>query len=271
MATAEKATEVVIEEVASNLEEASQAVRMLNPKALTFLAAGIIMGGSIGLMIGRRWGRESIKAEAFKQSEEEITKIREYYARQEKPPLEEVIIEKGYEGEIQTSPPERPLPPPVPNVSEAKSELQKVDPQTVVEKITKVYRTEEAQKDKHDGWSYPYELSQRDFGAPHIIHQDEYTTNETGYNQTTYMYYEGDDVLADSDDTVLFNRENLIGQRALEKFGHGSDDRNYVFVRNPELELEMEIIRVPGRYEVEVQGLDDHEDEDGTDTQTEEG
>jgi hypothetical protein len=44
-----------------------------------------------------------------------------------------------------------------------------------------------------------------------------------------------------------------------------------VFVRNPELELEMEIIRVPGKYEVEVQGLDDNENDDGTDTQTEEG
>jgi hypothetical protein len=81
------------------------------------------------------------------------------------------------------------------------------------------------------------------------------------------MYYAGDDILADTDGMVLQNRENLIGQRALEKFGHGADDRNFVFVRNPELELEMEIIRVPGRYEVEVQGLDDNDD-DGSDTET---
>jgi hypothetical protein len=80
--------------------------------------------------------------------------------------------------------------------------------------------------------------------------------------QTSYLYYAGDDVLVDTDNTVLHNRENLIGTRALNKFGHGSDDRNYVFVRNPEIELEIEIIRLPGRYDVEVQGLDDSDETD---------
>lgn len=264
MPVAEEVAEVAVEEVASNLEEAARAVRTLNPKTLTFLVAGIIIGGSLGLFIGRRWGKESAKEEAFNRSEEEIAKVREYYTRQEKPSLEEVIVEKGYEGESQTSA-ERPLPPPVPIIPEA-SDLRKVRPEKVIGKIT--YRTEEAEKDKHDGWSYPYELSQRDFSKPHIIHQDEFTTNETEYSQTTFMYYAGDDVLVDTDETVIHNRENLIGHRALEKFGHGTDDRNYVFVRNPEIELEIEIIRVPGRYEVEVQGLDDHEDDNGSDAET---
>ena len=231
-----------------------------------------MIGFGLGWYIGRKRGKEAIKAEVYAKAEEDVEKIRHYYATREKPPLEEVIVEKGYEGEVTSSPsPERPLPPPVPIVPEAEPEgLQKIDPQAVMRKITRTYRTEEAEKDKHDGWSYPYELSQRNFSKPHIIHQDEYTTNETDYTQTTYMYYAGDDVLADTDGMVLENRENLIGNKALEKFGHGADDRNFVFVRNPELELEMEIIRVPGRYEVEVQGLDDNEDDDGTERETEE-
>lgn len=270
MPVVEEAAEVAVNEVANNLEGAAKVVRRFDPKLIPVLAGGILIGVGVGYFIGKRRGKESAKYEAFAKAEDDVEKIRHYYANREKPPLEEVIVEKGYEGETQAAvPPERPLPPPVPIVPEAESEdLQKIDPQAVMRKITRTYRTEEAEKDKNDGWSYPYELSQRDFSKPHIIHQDEFTTNETDYNQTTYMYYAGDDVLADTDGMVLINRENLIGRRALEKFGHGADDRNFVFVRNPELELEMEIIRVPGRYEVEVQGLDDHEDDDGSDTKT---
>lgn len=273
MPVAEEAAEIAVTEVANNLEEAARAVRRFDPKMLPVLAGGILIGIGIGYMIGKRRGREAAWYEASEKAENDVDRIRKYYTerQREKPPLEEVIVEKGYEGETQASAPsERPLPPPVPIIPEAE-DLQKIDPQAVMRKITRTYRTEEAEKDKHDGWSYPYELSQRDFSKPHVLHQDEFTTNETGYTQTTYMYYAGDDVLADTDGMVLNNRVNLIGQRALEKFGHGADDRNYVFVRNPELELEIEIIRVPGRYEVEVQGLDDSEDVDGTDAETEEG
>ena len=269
MPVVEEAAEVAVTEVANNLEEAARAVRRFDPRMIPVLAGGILIGVGIGYYIGKKRGKEAAKFEAFAKAEEDVEKIRHYYANREKPSLDEVIVEKGYEGETQAAvPPERPLPPPVPIVPETEPEdLQKIDPQAVMRKITRTYRTEEAEKDKNDGWSYPYELSQRNFSKPHIIHQDEFATNETEYSQTTYMYYAGDDVLADTDGMVLENRENLIGQRALEKFGHGADDRNFVFVRNPELELEMEIIRVPGRYEVEVQGLDDNDD-DGSDTQT---
>lgn len=269
MPVVEEAAEVAVNEVANNLEEAAQVVRRFDPKLIPVLAGGILIGIGVGYFIGKKRGKESAKFEAFAKAEEDVEKIRHYYANREKPPLEDVIVEKGYEGETQTSvTPERPLPPPVPVIP--KDEPEKIDPQAVMRKITRTYRTEEAEKDKHDGWSYPYELSQRNFSKPHILHQDEFTTNETGYTQTTYMYYAGDDVLADTDGMVLENRENLIGQKALDRFGHGADDQNFVFVRNPELELEMEIIRVPGRYEVEVQGLDDNENDDGTDSETSE-
>jgi hypothetical protein len=260
MATAEQAAEVVVEEVANNLEEAATVVRTLNPKSIAFLAGGLVIGAGIGFVIGRHWRKEKAIQEAYVESEKEVQKIREYYARTEKPSLEDVIEEKGYD-ESQTKAMERPLPPPVPIIPEAEQgELQKVAPDQVIKKLT--HRTVEAEKDKHDGWSYPYELSQRNFAEPHIIHQDEFATNETEYMQTSYLYYAGDDVLVDTDNTVLHNRENLIGTRALNKFGHGSDDRNYVFVRNPEIELEIEIIRLPGRYDVEVQGLDDSDETD---------
>lgn len=245
------ATEVVVEEVANNLEEASRVVRALNPQALGYLFGGVCIGVGVGFVLGQRWRRERITAKIYQESEAEVEKIREYYARNEKPDLEEVVQERGYMTEDVER---RPLPPPVPDISPARGGI---------------YRTEEAEKDKYSGWNYPYELSQRNWKAPHIIHQDEFFSNEdTPYSKTTYIYYSGDDKLVDTDTTVLNNRENLIGKDALINFGHGTDDANIVYVRNPGLELEIEIVRHNGTYEEEVLGLEREveEDADGTET-----
>lgn len=242
--------------VASNMEDAAQAVRSFNPKTIAFVLGGVAIGVGVGFFVGQRWRREKIKAEVFAESELELTKIREYYAstRPEKPALEDVVEELGY-----NAPPveeERPLPPPVPVSPSRTMKVERPSQRTG--------RTEVAEKDKFEGWSYPFELSQRNWKKPHIIHQDEFATGETEYAQTTYTYYAGDNVLVDTDNTVLHNRENLIGTEALRRFGHGSDDLNIVYVRNTELELEIEIVRDLGRYEVEVQGLEE-DDEDSPD------
>lgn len=247
------ATEFVVEEVAENLEEASRAVRALNPQALTYLAGGICIGVGIGFLFGRRWQREQITAKIYAESEAEVDKLREFYStRYDKPDLEQMVEEKGYvvggfEPAVES---DRPLPPPVP-----------------VNPAQRIHRTEEAERDKYEGWSYPYELAKRNWRGPHIIHQDEFfSTEETPFSQTTYIYYAGDDKLTDTDNTVLNNRENLIGSDSLINFGHGTDDANIVYVRNPGLELDIEIVRHNGTYEEEVLGLEreDEEDADGT-------
>jgi hypothetical protein len=123
----------------------------------------------------------------------------------EKPDLEDVVQERGY---VKRDPmpyiEERPLPPPVP-----------VYPPSTTPGVP---RTEGASKDKYDNWNYPYELSQRNWKAPHIIHQDEYASNENDQPQTTYTYYEGDNTLADTDDSILENPEYHVGPKALQHF-----------------------------------------------------
>jgi hypothetical protein len=256
------ATEVVVEEVAENLEEAARAVRRLNPTSLGFLFGGVCIGIGVGFVLGQRWRKEKIRAEAFQESEEQIEAIREYFSsgRQEKSDLDKIVAEKGYvpAGEerstmFPTPSENRPLRPPVPIINATRPET--------------THRTEEAEKDKYDGWNYPYELSQRNWRAAHIIHQDEFFSNEEdAFQQTSYMYYVGDDKLVDTDETVLNNRVNLVGKDALEKFGHGTDDSNIVYVRNPQLELDIEIIRHSGKYAVEVLGLEEEEDDDDEET-----
>jgi len=111
------------------------------------------------------------------------------------------------------------------------------------------------EKNKHEGWNYAAELESRTPNAPYVIHEDEYRESEHDYTQTTYTYWEGDDVLTDSDNQPIVDRELTVGVANL-KWGHGSGDANVVFIRNDRLEVEAEVTRDPRSWEEEIQGLD---------------
>jgi len=240
-------SELVVEEVAENLEEAAAAVRMLDTKALSFLVGGLVVGVGVGFYFGYRYNREKIRSEAFRDSEDEVQRIREYYERTQKPELETIVDERGYDTK---EPVQRPLIAPVP--------VQEPTPVMLPEEV-EVQKAEQkkADKDKDAGWSYPVELQRRTPNKPYIIHQDEFNENDTEYSQVTLTYYDEDGVLADTDDSVIHNQVSLIGDGTLSRFGHGSDDYNVLYVRNPHLEMEYEICRVQKSFEAEVEGLDD--------------
>jgi hypothetical protein len=249
-----KVTEAIVEEVADNLEEAAAATRQINPKSVGFFFGGVCVGAAVGFYFGYRFNKEKIRAEVFAKSEEEVEKIRELYrerpslATEPKPTPEQIVQEQGYDTpEVveRDEPPasvediaSRPLPAPVP-----------IDP------TKRVVRTEEAEKDKNTNWNYADEMAQRTAVKPYIIHQDEFTINETDFPQATLTYYT-DDVLTEEDDTVIDNVEQTVGLNNLKRFGHGTDDMNVLYVRNPKTEVEYEICRSPGSYEQEVMGLE---------------
>lgn len=229
------AIDALTEEVAENLEEAAAATRAIDTGAVKYFLGGVAFGAVIGFYFGYRFNREKIRAEAFKQSDEEIQKIRDLYhqktvAATPKPSVEEVIEKRGYV---------RPLKPPVP-----------------LNEHPLMRRAQD------EGWDYEIELANREEDVPYVIHQDEFNEEEpAGYNSVTYTYYAGDDVLCDEDGKPLPHADIIVGQENL-KFGHGADDEDVVFVRNDRLELEMEICRVPGSYEEEVLGLQNETQED---------
>jgi hypothetical protein len=103
-----------------------------------------------------------------------------------------------------------------------------------------------------DDWDYKTELESRGNVQPYIIHVDEFVGNENEWSQSTLTYYEGDDILTDSHDKPLYDASEIVGQNL--RFGHGSKDPNVVYIRNPRLEMEMEILRDPSSYEKEVLG-----------------
>jgi hypothetical protein len=246
--------ELVVEEVAENLEEAAQAVRRLDTKSVSFLLVGLGVGAAVGFWFGYRYNKEKIKAEAFEESQEQILQIRDYYERTQKPELQEIIEERGYVEPADVVP-SRPLPAPVPVREPQLSVVE--EPEPVAEVVGK---TPENAKDKDEGWNYPFELQRRSATHPYIIHQDEFIENETEFGQVTLTYYEDDAVLADTDDSPIHNQVSLLGDGTLSRFGHGTDDHNTLYVRNPVLEMEYEICRVQKSFEEEVEGLTDAPD-----------
>lgn len=106
-------------------------------------------------------------------------------------------------------------------------------------------------------WDYEAELTTRDSEGPYVIHVDEFMADEMEYHQDTLTYYVGDDIMADSDDTPIYNYAGLMGEL---KFGHGSKDPNIVYIRNEKIHMEWEILLDEGMFSTEVLGLEMEQD-----------
>jgi hypothetical protein len=103
-----------------------------------------------------------------------------------------------------------------------------------------------------DDWNYEEERVNRTDDAPYIIHQDEYIRDESGFEQSTLTYYAGDDILVDEADVPIYD-QTIVGEL---RFGHGTNDKHVVYVRNPTLKAEYEILEHSGSYASEIQGLE---------------
>lgn len=109
----------------------------------------------------------------------------------------------------------------------------------------------------NDTWDYAVEKAQRSPDHPYILHRDEYFDGEAGFAQHSVIYYQGDDLLADTDNHLVPNHERVVG--AL-RFGHGSGDPGLVFVRNEKLKADYEIALDPGTYQQARYGIEYEDD-----------
>lgn len=267
------ATGALAETVAEDLEQVASVTRRLDGRALGYLWVGLGVGTAVGFYFGYKYSKSKLRNEIYAEAEKDIETIREHYQKKliaadntDKPAVEEIIRDKGYASEVDHT--EEPV-----HLEYARLDdpTDPPEPQSIRSNIfaaqnnrSPMTRMSTTQKDKDDDWNWEVEMRERknltDF-EPYILYQDEYGTQESGFSQASYIYYVKDDVLVDEDDpkTILSNQENLIGSKALQNFGHGADDYNTVYVRNPNLELEFEIHRVVGSWEEEVLGLDSNE------------
>jgi hypothetical protein len=254
------ATEVIAEEIATNLEEVAEVTRKIgNAAGIGYFGIGLIIGAGIGFYYGHKHLKEKLRAEAFEESKIEVEQIREAYSARavvkEKPGTpEEIVKEQGYEG------------PPV--AAGADATVTRLKASVPVQEPIQYHRApppQEPAKPVHDPqWNFEEELAKRVPGEPHVIHEDEYHETEDGlprpgWTQTAMTYYARDDVLTNERDEVVPNADEVIGQYNL-RFGVGSTDPDLVFIRNPDRMLEMEITRVDKSYEEHVLGFDSHEE-----------
>lgn len=82
---------------------------------------------------------------------------------------------------------------------------------------------------------------------PYVIAPEEF--DEIGY-ETISLYYYTDGVVADRDDNVIDNVDEIIGNDSLGTFGQYEDDS--VYVRNDALKCDYEILRAEENFEERI-------------------
>lgn len=243
------------------IDAVSPYLEPVHTNSLPFVLSGVVVGIGIGGALGFYITRRKLETKYQKITQDEIAEMREHYLAKgvalenkvEKPKLEDIVREQGYSAE----PPMAVTPPTA--VVEAAQEDEEVKPEPKQENVfgkDPIPEEEVGYPLIDRNWDYHKERVGRSPIKPYVIHRDEKDENES-YDTVTYTYYEEDDVLCNERDEVIGkeDRNLLIGESNLGKFGHGSGDPSIVYIRNDKLEMQMEIVRSPNSFAEEVHGF----------------
>ncbi len=244
--------EILQEAVDTTYELGRQAGHNLTRVGLLTGFGGLVIGSAVSYFLTRHL----LETKYNQIAEDEIAELREHYRNKivaldntaGKEELEEIVLREGYSVE-----PPMAVTPPTAVVEAAEEFAEKSEPQVVEELPPTRNIFEEAEV--IDTWDYQKEKSRRSPRKPYIIHYDE--REAMPYEESTMTFYEGDNVLCNELDEVMdeTDRDRIIGESNLEKFGHGSNDASIVYVRNDILEAQYEVIRSPNSYAEEVHGF----------------
>jgi hypothetical protein len=244
---------------------AEKAVRGLERVQLGYLALGVAVGGAIGGFVAFRFAYSKAETKYSQIAADEIAEMRDHYNnkalalenRVERTSLTELVKEQGYSSEDERSvdPPMAVTPPAAVVESATEEPDEVVEAETVSDngEVRNVFREAEVV----DTWDDHRERQKRSPLKPYVIHRDE-RDEQNAYDEVTFTYYEEDDVLCNELDEIVAtgDRERLLGEKNLERFGHGSGDASIVYIRNDQLEMDFEVVRSPNSYAEEVHGLE---------------
>lgn len=84
-----------------------------------------------------------------------------------------------------------------------------------------------------------------DNSPPYVISREVFSFDEVGeeFEKLTVTYYPNSRVVLDEDDEVIDDPGQVLGWRNLSRFGEESGDEDVVFVRNPRLLIDYEVVR----------------------------
>lgn len=274
--SAEKAGEIaaeVVEDVAEDVVEMVEIVRN-NPIVLTVVGVlGLAAGAAGGYFLTRKFLREHYADIA----EEEIAEAKEFYAglnkvsvageplspqevmAQRHPEAVEALREyQGVEVETPARTEEELL---EHRVTQARIQSVNVGveggPEHGVHPIEKVEERQEKTRNVFvdPTFDLPEEVKHRTKDRPYVISHDEYFAAEhEDYDTIQLTYYEKDDTLVGENDKPVDDVNSVIGDDSLARFGHGSKDKNIVYVRNDKLRAEYEVTLSDQSY-LEALGL----------------
>lgn len=93
------------------------------------------------------------------------------------------------------------------------------------------------------------EIDEVDLNVPHVIDLSTFAEHD-GRPKVSLIYYEGDDILADSDDQPIQNAIKLLGQTLTYL-----DERDTIYVRNPDTGADYEVVLNEKSYAEAVAGI----------------
>ena len=96
-----------------------------------------------------------------------------------------------------------------------------------------------------------------------MISEEEYLTNQIGFEQVELRYFELDDILCDDHDMALPNYEYLVSDWIDEaNFGAHGAPKNMLYLRNMDRSVEMQITKVHGAFQEVILGIPFEPDDD---------
>lgn len=264
MSAAEEATEVVAEvaeEVAEQATHIAEVSRGFSGHDAGLIFGGFVFGAGVGGTLAYIFAKRQLETKYKQIASEEISEMSQHYrdkalaldSEANKSDLEELVRERGYSSDA--SEPPMAVTPPTAVVEAAQIEEEEVQAEAVPEEpeVRNVFRDAEVA----DNWDWHKERARRSPRKPYVIHIEE-RDEQQAYDGVTFTYYEDDDVVCNERDEPLdeADRERILGEENLAKFGHGSGDASVVYIRNDQLEMDIELIRSPNSFAEEVHGFE---------------
>lgn len=237
-----------MEAVSGEILDAADATRGLSPREFRLVLVGIGTGLIFGAAGGAFFMERRLRTKYERMAEEEIDAMRDHFrarlvAKEVKPELSDLgkkVEDLGYRPPAET---------PGPAVIEA----EVADPTAVEPEDFETRNVFDGHPDDIP-WDAELELQNRSRNeGPYVIHVDE--RHERNYTESTLTYYAGDDVLCDEKDRIIEDQEQVVGVENLDRFGHGSNDANIVYIRNDDLAIEVEVIKSERTYAEDVHGM----------------
>lgn len=90
---------------------------------------------------------------------------------------------------------------------------------------------------------------------PYIIDVEKLADPDNSHCKTLWTYYTEDDTMANEQEEIVPNPQDILGDNFRSQFGVGSGDPDMVFIRNNKLGYDYEVTRVQKKYSVVVAGV----------------